>query len=212
MPRCGRGSYTLRILIAEDDSTSRAILVELIEKFGHEVEAVDNGVDALAKLQLPDGPKLAILDWMMPRMDGEEVCASIRRTSPDLEPYVIMLSIRDRKDDIIVGLESGADDYVCKPYDPEELRARIDGGIRMLDLQARLKARIAELTRAQNEITTLRSMIVLCCKCHKVRNEEAQWQMIEHYLREHADVKFSHGYCDECAAVVLAEMKRESVA
>jgi diguanylate cyclase (GGDEF)-like protein len=130
----------LRILIAEDDVTPRIALEGVLKKIGHEVIATPNGHEALKMLQQPDPPRLAILDWMMPQMDGLEVIRRIRSIPSDVPLYIILLTARDDKSDIIFGLETGADDYLAKPFDPGELRARIEVGRRMVELQEALRA------------------------------------------------------------------------
>ena len=128
----------MKILIAEDDLTLRGLLKALLIKRGHDVVATVNGVEAWEAMQQPDAPALAILDWMMPEMDGLEVVRLVRALETDQPPYMIMLTSKGEKADIIAGLEAGADDYLAKPYDPEELSARINVGRRMIDMQAKL--------------------------------------------------------------------------
>jgi len=128
----------MQILIAEDDFTSRAVLVAILKKQGYEVVATVNGAEAWKVMQQPDAPKLAILDWMMPEMDGIEVCRRIRTLEINQPPYIIMLTSKDEKANIIAGLEAGADDYLVKPYHPGELGARVRVGLRMIEMQAAL--------------------------------------------------------------------------
>jgi diguanylate cyclase (GGDEF)-like protein len=128
----------MRILIAEDDLTSRIMLASMLKKEGHEVTATVNGAEAWQALQQPDAPALVILDWMMPEMDGPDVVRRVRTLQTDQPPYIIMLTSRGSKADIIAGLEAGANDYLAKPPDPGELRARVDVGRRMVEMQAAL--------------------------------------------------------------------------
>jgi two-component system, cell cycle response regulator len=125
----------MRILIAEDDFTSRTILSGVLKKKGHEVIPTVNGSEAWDALQQPDAPRLAILDWMMPEMDGLEVLRRVRALQTDQPPYIIMLTAKGEKADIIAGLDAGANDYLCKPFDPGELRARVEVGRRMVEMQ-----------------------------------------------------------------------------
>src|SRR5580693_3659153 len=126
------------VLIAEDDPIFRRILESWFKKWDYEVTAVENGTDAWEVLQKEDAPQLAILDWMMPGMDGIELCRRIRSRAQGVYRYVLLLTAKDDKQDVIAGLEAGADDYLTKPFDVDELRARVRAGKRILDLQAAL--------------------------------------------------------------------------
>jgi diguanylate cyclase (GGDEF)-like protein len=125
-------------LIAEDDPIFRRILENWFKKWDYGVTAVDNGLAAWEILQREDAPQLAILDWMMPGMDGIELCSKIRSRKQGPYRYVLLLTAKDDKQDVIAGLEAGADDYLTKPFDVDELRARVRAGRRILDLQAAL--------------------------------------------------------------------------
>jgi len=130
----------MRVLIAEDDLTSRTMLAVILSRWGFEPVAVGDGSAAWSLLQTPDAPRLLLLDWSMPGMDGVEVCRRVRETQSDDPPYVIMLTARGEKSDIVEGLEAGANDYVRKPFDSDELQARVRVGVRMLEQQAELRA------------------------------------------------------------------------
>jgi diguanylate cyclase (GGDEF)-like protein len=128
----------MKILIAEDDFTSRSILTAILKKWGFDPVVTENGGAAWAALQSPDAPRLALLDWSMPGMDGLEVCRRLRASDSRNPPYVILLTAREGKGDIVQGLDAGANDYVAKPFNNEELRARIGVGQRMLEMQSHL--------------------------------------------------------------------------
>ena len=128
----------MKILIAEDNITSRRILEYRLIKWGYEVIATDDGNRAWKKLQDPDPPKLAILDWIMPKMDGIELCRKIRQKESSTPIYIILLTALSSKKDVVRGLEAGADDYIAKPFDKNELRARIEVGCRVVNLQTAL--------------------------------------------------------------------------
>jgi two-component system, cell cycle response regulator len=134
------------ILIAEDDAVSRRVLQAFVEKRGYEVVVASNGEKALELLSGEGAPRLAILDWMMPGMEGTEVCRRLRE-HPDERPYiyVLLLTARTEREDLLAGLQSGADDYIRKPFDPAELEARLRTGRRILDLQDNLIAARDEL-------------------------------------------------------------------
>ncbi len=129
----------MKILIAEDDLTSRTMLQAILSKWGHEVVATANGEDAWALFQETDAPQLAMLDWMMPGMDGPTLCRKLREQERKHTLYLILLTSKDEQENIVTGFEAGADDYIAKPYDIEELRVRINAGIRIITLQAELR-------------------------------------------------------------------------
>jgi two-component system, cell cycle response regulator len=128
----------VKILIADDDATSRLLLTGALHKFGHEVIAKVDGTEAWEAMRGPGAPMLAILDWMMPGLAGVEVCRRVRSLGSDEPPYLILLTSMTEKADIAAGLEAGADDYLAKPFDAGELRARVEVGRRLTELQARL--------------------------------------------------------------------------
>jgi two-component system cell cycle response regulator len=145
----------MRILIAEDDLTSRTALVGVLKKGGHEVLETTNGLEAWEELQKPDAARLAILDWMMPEMDGLEVVRRVRALQTGRPPYIIMLTAKGEKADIIAGLDAGADDYLAKPFDLGELHARVGVGCRMVGMQdALIESREALAHQATHDALT----------------------------------------------------------
>jgi len=131
----------MKILIAEDDSTSRTMLQAVLTKWGYDVTDTENGDDAFAVLQQEDSPQLAILDWEMPGMDGASLCRTIRGQGRKEPLYLILLTSRGNHKDIVQGLEAGADDYIAKPYNNAELQARVNAGRRMVLLQNEMRER-----------------------------------------------------------------------
>ena len=145
----------MRILIAEDEVTFRSLLAAVLKKNGHEVVETENGAEAWDALQRPDAPRLAILDWMMPVMDGLEVVRRVRALQNDRPPYLIILTAKGKKTDIITGLDAGANDYLTKPFDAGELLARIEVGLRMIEMQDSLiKSREALAHQATHDSLT----------------------------------------------------------
>jgi diguanylate cyclase (GGDEF)-like protein len=128
----------LKILIADDEALSRRLLEKTLERAGYEVTAVENGKQALEQLCKPEGPRLALLDWMMPELDGPGVCRAVRTRSEQTYVYMVLLTSKGSKEETVLGLESGADDYLTKPFNAEELRARLRVGERILLLEDRL--------------------------------------------------------------------------
>ena len=125
----------MKVLVAEDDRSTRLLLETTLLRWGYDVSTASNGNDAWQAIQAENAPELVILDWMMPDMDGVEVCQKISETQGLTPPYVILLTSKGRREDIVEGLRAGADDYVTKPFDTEELRARVSVGERLLELQ-----------------------------------------------------------------------------
>lgn len=188
----------MRILIAEDDFTSRNMLAAILKKSGYEAVETTNGAEAWDVLQKPDAPKMAILDWMMPLMDGLEVVRRVRAMETERPPYIIMLTTKVEKADIITGLDAGADDYLTKPFDIGEFRARVEVGRRMVEMQERVARHVQELHRALEQIKTLQGILPICSFCKKIRNDQGYWDQLEVYVSEHSDAQFSHGLCPEC--------------
>jgi len=149
----------LPIIIAEDDLVSRTLISNLMAKWGFKAVVTQDGHEAMNALRVEQGPALAILDWMMPDMDGLQVCRRIRESKKMV--YVIMLTSRSAKENIVEGLHAGADDYLIKPFDMNELLARIQVGFRILELHATLAARVEELEKAVGEIDKLSFSIPL---------------------------------------------------
>lgn len=133
----------MRILIADDSPVTLNFLRKVLESWNHEVTAFNNGKDALLALEQEDAPKLAILDWSMPQMEGIDVCRRVRERHGDC--YILMLTAKDSKEDILAATEAGADDYICKPFVKEELHLRLRSGIRITQMTHKLKAAGIEL-------------------------------------------------------------------
>ncbi len=128
----------MKILIADDEALSRRLLEKTLERAGYEVVAVENGRAAVRQLCQSDGPRLALLDWVMPELDGPGVCREVRLQQDGSYVYMVLLTSKESKEDIVTGLESGADDYLTKPFNVEELKARLRTGERILHLEGRL--------------------------------------------------------------------------
>ena len=130
----------MRVLIADDDAVARRLLELTLTKWGYQVVPVAGGLEALQVLEAPGAPPLAILDWEMPGIAGVEVCRRSRKLAEGRYTYMILLTARDRKQDIVEGLQAGADDYICKPFDNYELQARVRSASRIVELQSELIA------------------------------------------------------------------------
>ena len=145
----------MKILIADDEPLSRRVLQGLLSKWGYEVVCAEDGSAAWQILQSPQAPRIALLDWMMPGLNGVDVCRELRNQHPEPYTYILLISAMDAKDKIVEGLESGADDYLTKPFHPQELKARLRVGIRLLELEDTLiHAREAMRFKATHDLLT----------------------------------------------------------
>ena len=128
----------MKVLVAEDEVVSRRLIESSLRRWGYDVVVAKDGLEALAILTSPDAPQLAVLDWMMPGLDGVELCRAIRTRKSDPYTYVLLLTVKHCKDDVVAGLEAGADDYIAKPFEPQEFRVRLRTGKRILCLMEQL--------------------------------------------------------------------------
>lgn len=199
----------MKILIAEDDATSRWLLERVLRRWGHETLSVESGGQALAALEQPDSPQIAILDWLMPQGTGLEVCNALRRSPATAAKYLILLTAKGEKEDVVRGLESGADDYITKPFDQDELRARIKAGIRIVELQSQLSERVNQLEAALTREKHLQGLLPICSYCKKIRDDRNYWHQVESYIVSHADVRFSHSVCPQCVERVREEIMKD---
>ncbi|MFO0807999.1 MAG: response regulator transcription factor [Gemmataceae bacterium] len=188
----------MRVLIAEDEPVSRVLLESILGQWGYEVVATGDGREAWDVLQTPDSPRLAILDWQMPGLDGLELCRRARVTPETESLYLLLLTAKGGTDNLVAGLRAGANDYVTKPFDLDELSARLSVGRRVVELQRTLAERVAELERSLAQVKRLQGLIPICAWCKKVRNDANYWQQVEDYFGENSDARFSHGICPDC--------------
>lgn len=198
----------MKIVIAEDDNISRRLLEVTLTKWGYEVVSTGDGEAAWQVLQAETPPPLAILDWMMPRLDGVEVCRRVRQQTDRPYTYLILLTAKGSKDDLALGLEAGADDYVNKPFDHKELRARIRVGERTIALEQALAKKVSELETALAQVKQLKGLLPICMYCKKIRDDQDYWHRIESYIHKHTGTDFSHGICPECYEQWLAARQR----
>ena len=188
----------MRVLIAEDDAVSRMVLEAALTKWGHEVVVTTDGEAAWETLKRDDAPRLAVLDVMMPGLDGIEICRRLREQTSMTPVYVILLTAMAAKGDIVRGLDAGANDYVTKPFDHDELRARVRVGATVVELQRSLAERVNELVLAVSQVKRLEGILPICSYCKHVRDDGNYWQQVETYISEHSDARFSHSICPGC--------------
>jgi len=189
----------MRVLIAEDDPVSRRVLEVQLGKWGYDVVVTEDGTSAWDALK-DGGPRLAVLDWMMPGLDGPEICRRVRETATGSASYLLLLTAKGQTQDIVHGLDAGADDYVTKPFEPSELHARVKTGARIIALHERLAERVSELERALREVRTLSGLLPICAYCKRIRpaDDSSYWEQVEEYVARHSNADFSHGVCPDC--------------
>jgi DNA-binding response OmpR family regulator len=198
----------LRVLVADDDRLARRLVEGALTAAGYPFVSMSDGVAAREALTAEDGPDVALLDWMMPGLSGPEVCRQVREIPRPVSPYLILLTSRDGVQDIVAGLDAGADDYIVKPFRPEELRARVGVGARMVALQRDLLDRMKELQAALAREHQLQGLLPICAYCKKIRNDQNYWQQVETYVTQHSAAQFTHSICPQCKEKVLAEISK----
>jgi sigma-B regulation protein RsbU (phosphoserine phosphatase) len=199
----------MQVLVAEDDRIASMILAQTLRRWNLDVTVVADGGAAWRYLQSASAPTLAILDWMMPEIDGAEVCRRVRRDMPLANMYLVLLTSLESRTYIIAGLEAGADDYLVKPFDPDELRARVNVGLRVLGLQEKLADRVSELQAALDNVKQLHGLLPICSYCKRIRGDDEYWQQVESYIAERSDAQFSHSICPPCYAKLEKELDAE---
>jgi DNA-binding response OmpR family regulator len=193
----------MRVLIADDEATSRHLIQATLGGWGFEVLVAVDGCEALRVLQESRGPEIAMLDWMMPGIDGLDVCRRMRATMPNAATYIILVTARGGLENVVRGLEAGADDYITKPFDPRELRARLHVGVRIVQLQKALTERFLELEDALKRLKQLQGLLPICSYCKKIRNDRNYWEQVDAYITSHSEAQFSHGVCPDCFEIHL---------
>ena len=199
---------TIRILAAEDDLVSRRLLENVLRNWGYDVLVAQDGQQAWEVFQ-HNNVQLAILDWMMPKIDGIQLCRKIRQAKSPSYIYIILLTAKGCKEDIVKGLDAGADDYVTKPFDHAELRSRIQVGKRVIDLQNQLATKVKRLQNALAQVKQLRGLLPICMFCKKIRDDKNYWEQVENYIAKHSGAKFSHSICPDCMKKYYPEAYEE---
>lgn len=172
-----------RILFAEDDAVTRLVVTAQLQKLGYETMVARDGVEAL-EIFRREKPSIVITDWMMPNMDGTDLCREIRKQVDARYAYVIILTALDRKAGYVEGMKAGADDFVSKPCSMEELNVRLRVAERILALQAEAKQ--------------LEDLLPICPECQRIMTADGAWQQVESYIMRRTDAHFSHGICPAC--------------
>jgi sigma-B regulation protein RsbU (phosphoserine phosphatase) len=188
----------MRVLLADNDRVSCLIFADALNEWGHEVQEVHDGESAWEVLRGEESPRLALLDWLMPGLEGPEVCRRVRALGRREPPYLILVTSREAPQDIVAGLESGADDYVVKGNDLRELRARFHVGVRLVELQKALGDRLRRLEEALAQVQQLQGLLPICSYCKRIRDDQNYWQQVDAYVAAHSRLRFTHGVCPDC--------------
>lgn len=188
----------MRIMVAEDNPETQILLKSNLEKWGYDVTVAGDGESAWNKLQAQNAPPLVLMDWMMPGMDGLEVCRRVRGKLQDKVFYIILLTAKSDQEDIIAGLQSGADDFLSKPFNMRELQARIKAGERVLNFQLDQVNRVDKLHQQLMLVKELEGFLSICAYCKKIHAQEECWESVESYISKRLNTKFSHTICPPC--------------
>jgi DNA-binding response OmpR family regulator len=173
----------MKILIADDDALTRRLVARTLQQLGHEVVAAKNGCDAWQAFRKETFP-LIISDWMMPELNGLELCRMVRAENRSRYTYFILLTMLDGKGSFLEGMKAGADDFMTKPFDADQLAARLHVAQRIVGLQT--------------EVKQLWELLPICSYCRKIRDECNEWQSLEDYVAHRTEASFSHGICASC--------------
>jgi DNA-binding response OmpR family regulator len=173
----------MKIVVVEDDPVCQLILATRLKKLGHEAIVTHDGEEGWRAV-IEDQPRLVITDWMMPKLNGLDLCRKIRALDQEKYTYIIILTALTGKKNFLEGIDAGADDFLNKPVDIDELTARLRVAERILALQT--------------EVKQLEGLLPICAYCKKIRDEQNTWQRIEGYISRRTEATFSHGVCPEC--------------
>jgi len=194
----------LKILIVEDDPYFVRVLQKRLSVDGYQVLTAGDGREGMKSIVTFE-PDLVISDWMMPEVDGLELCQSVKTGLGEASPYFILLTAKGEISDRLLGLETGADDYLIKPCDQGELMARVRAGLRIVTLSQQLRQTISELKQANAQLGEERGApgrivekLPMCSICRDVRDAEDHWQQLDEYLLARDLADFTHGICPEC--------------
>ena len=177
---------------------SRRFLSYYLTNWGYKVTAVRDGLEAAAVLNAADAPAIALIDWIMPGMEGPALCQHFRAQPHRPFTYFVLLTAKTLKDEVAEGLEAGADDYLTKPCDMKELRARLKVAERTVTLERTLARQVVSLQEALDHVRQLKELLPICAWCKRIRDDEDYWHNIEEYLHLHTGTDFTHGICPHC--------------
>ncbi|MBF0259658.1 MAG: response regulator [Desulfamplus sp.] len=205
-------NHKANILIVDDTIANMRLLVDLLGNQGYLVRPALSGNMAL-KAAEKEAPDLVLLDILMPEMDGYEVCRILKADDKLKDVPVIFISALDDVSDKVKGFSVGGVDYISKPFQIEEVLARVETHLTLRRLRQELeeknihlKRMNSELSKSLDEIETLREILPICCNCKKIRDDEGYWQQLEAYFKENSGIEFSHGICPKCAKELYPDL------
>lgn len=193
------------ILVVDDSNSASKLLVDILAAEGHQVRVANSGQLAMSSVMklLPD---LILLDVQMPGIDGFKVCRWIKEDAKLKGIPVIFISAASNVKDIVMGFHSGGVDYITKPYQVEEVLARVNTQLELKRQKEMLEQRTAELEDALAKVKVLSGIIPICASCKKIRDDHGYWSQVEMYIRDHSDAIFSHAVCPECVQTLYGDM------
>ena len=199
-----RPAAEIRMLVVEDDPFFQRVLQKRIAAEGYQVTAASDGREGMKAIVTYE-PDLVISDWMMPQVDGLELCQSVKTGLREAAPYFILLTAKGEINDRLLGLETGADDYLVKPCDQGELMARVRAGLRIVVLTQELRHSLSDLRQAQAdleagqaELNRLTDQLPICSVCKRVKLGSGQWRDLEQYLRTRLKSDYDRAVCPQC--------------
>ncbi len=183
----------MKILIVEDSPTYRLMLERELQNLGHTVIVGKDGKEAWDIFQRTE-ISLVISDWVMPGLDGLDLCRRIRAATRLRYIYFILLTAVEGKTSYLEAMEAGVDDFITKPFDPDQLRARLNVAGRIIGLQV--------------QVNQLEGILPTCCVCKKIRDKNGNWVAIESYIHQHTEADFSHTFCPDCLEEAMEQVKK----
>ena len=198
------------ILIVDDMPENIRLLAGILSDKGFRIRAASGGRQALITIE-KEAPDLILLDIMMPGLDGYEVCRALKEDEATRDIPVIFISALDEIGNKVEAFSSGGVDYICKPFQAEEVLARVSTHLRLRKVQKLLQEKNERLQQALDEINILRGIIPICANCKKIRDDEGYWNQMEKYIQEHSQAVFSHSLCPDCIKELYPELAEETL-
>ena len=193
------------IVIVDDKPENIRLLAGILSEKGYRIRPATNGQQALTTIE-KEAPDLILLDIMMPGLNGYEVCRILKNKQNARDIPIIFISALDETGNKVEAFTSGGVDYICKPFQPEEVLARVSTHLKLRQAQKLLQEQNEQLQNALDEIRILRGIVPICTKCKKIRDDEGYWNNLEKYIEEHSQAVFSHGLCPECIKELYPEL------